>query len=200
MDWLFENLGKLAPIVIFLLYMISSMKGKGREEEAPDPQAAERARKIQEEIRRKILERQRGSEEPTGRPPVFEEKESVREVVLFDDEPETFEERSQPSPPVRSSPIEERAESAGPEAFMERRRKVEAQLAESKRKRAEALEKAKSLHKGKIGAGSARGMQLESIASGEIRSRLNASLRDRDSLKTAILLKEVLDTPVGMRS
>ncbi|MBK1877899.1 hypothetical protein [Pelagicoccus mobilis] len=194
MDWLFDNLGKLAPIVIFLLYMISSMKRGGQEEEEPDPQAAERARKIQEEIRRKILERQRGDGEPTGRPP--EQPQPIEETIFFEEEPEPF---RAPEPPVRTLQREEPepAPTVVVDPYVQKRREVEAQMEEAKRMQEAALQKAKSISKGK--GGGTQTMVPVPIASGEIRDRLKLGLEDRDSLKTAIVLKEVLDTPVAMR-
>jgi len=196
MDWLFDNLGKLAPLVIFLLYMISSMKRGGKEEEAPDPEAVERARKIQEEIRRKILERQRSGAEPTGRPPP--QPEPVEETIFFDQEPEPL----RTPPPLRPSPppLHQEPEpepSVAVDPYVQKRREVEAQMEEAKRMKEAALRKAKSISKGKTGGGGPA--VYEPIATGEIRDRLKIGLADQDSLKTAILLKEVLDTPVGMR-
>lgn len=192
MDWLFDNLGKLAPLVIFLLYMISSVKKGGKEEEAPDPEAAERARKIQEEIRRKILERQRGGAEPSGRPPQPVEEE----ILFYDEEPEQREVTASP----RLEPVATREQSVPVpsvmvDPYVEKRREIEAQLAAAKQKRKEALQKAKSLRKGKPG----KSRSLQPIASREIGQRLRENLGDKKSLKTAILLKEVLDSPVSMR-
>src|SRR5690606_29747151 len=63
MDWLFDNLGKIITALITIVYVLGSLRGSAKEEEAEeqDPEAQARARRIQEEIRRKILERQRGS-------------------------------------------------------------------------------------------------------------------------------------------
>lgn len=191
MDWLFDNLGKFAPVVIFLLYMISSLKGKGQpEEEEPDPAAAERARKIQEEIRRKILERQRGDAGPTARPPeetiVFEEPEEeyiASRPVVTPPRPEPV---RQPTPEVSHGRVDQ---------FDERRREIEAKLEEAKNMHRMAKEKASSVAKGEMPVR----VGQKSIAEGEIRTRLSKGLADRDSLKTAILLREVLDVPVGMR-
>ncbi|MBD5778405.1 hypothetical protein IEN85_02795 [Pelagicoccus sp. NFK12] len=197
MDWLFDNLGKFAPVVIFLLYMISSLKGKGpEEEEENDPAAAERARKIQEEIRRKILERQRESAEPTGQRPgtlIFDEPQPPAE------EPEEEEIVRRPArPPRKPEPVvEEVAEvSHGRvDPFEERRREIEAKLEEAKKAHRMAKEKAGSMAKGKPLVP----LSVSSVSEGQIRQRLKKSLSDRDSLKTAIVLREVLDVPVSMR-
>ena len=61
--WFLDNLDKLVPIIIAVLYFIGASRAKSKgEEEGPSPDASERARKIQEEIRRKILERPRRGE------------------------------------------------------------------------------------------------------------------------------------------
>ena len=195
MDWLFDNLGKFAPIVVFLIYMLSSLRGRGTDqEEAQDPQAAERARKIQEDIRRKILERQGESREPSGRPPqqqpplVYEEEESPQ----LREPPRRTEQAPRPEPAVRQRVEVLETEVGG---FELRRREVEAKLEESKRMRAAAKEKTANIWKGKPTL-SAR---PQPIASGQISDRIKQSLGDRPSLKTAIVLKEVLDVPLGMR-
>ena len=82
--WFLDNLDKLVPIIIAVLYFIgaSRAKNKGEEQEGPSPDASERARKIQEEIRRKVLRAPRQGESSftgsgstrarTGFKPVFE--------------------------------------------------------------------------------------------------------------------------------
>ncbi len=185
MDWLFDNLGKFAPVVIFLLYMISSLKGKGQpEEEEPDPAAAERARKIQEEIRRKILERQRGDAGPTARPP--------EETIIFDESQEEYVAPPRPEPVRQQAPDDSHGRV---DQFDERRREIEAKLEEAKNMHRMAKEKAGPISKGDVPLRA----ELSPIEAGEIRTRLSKALGDRDSLKTAILLREVLDRPVGMR-
>ena len=129
--WFLENLEKLVPIIIALLYFLGMSRAKKREgqEEGPDPQAEERARKIQEEIRRKILERQqRGKAAPkreTSPEPTVNVPEqplhpgtakSAREVA----EVEVF--PSSPQEPVEASPIE------FSDPFEEERRRIEEQL------------------------------------------------------------------------
>lgn len=190
MDWLFDNLGKFAPVVFFLLYMISSLKGKGqKEEEEPDPAAAERARKIQEEIRRKILERQRG-DDPDARPPeplVFEE---VQEEVYTAPRPVASAPRPIVQEPVAAESTQQRVDS-----YEQRRREIELKLEESKRLQLAAKEKARSIRKKTPLTTS----EWTAISDAEIRTRLKNGLSDRDSLKTAILLREVLGSPIGMR-
>ena len=84
MNWILDNLEKLVPVVITILYFLGSSKTKKAEKQrrAADPKAEERSAKIQEEIRRKILERQQEGqpvirssppEQPYVSEPVLEE-------------------------------------------------------------------------------------------------------------------------------
>lgn len=197
MDWLFDNLGKLAPVVIFIIYMISSLKGKGEREESrePDPGAEERARKIQEEIRRKILARQRGEQPPTGRPPEvepqYEEEEDYEEPeVVFDPEPEPL------RPAASSPPVVQAPEAVAPgeaDPYQKRRLEIEAKMEEAKRMQTAAREKASSI------LNDYHTSHRESASSVEIRRALREGLDDPKSLKVSVLLKEVLERPVGMR-
>ncbi|EDY81701.1 hypothetical protein VDG1235_1319 [Verrucomicrobiia bacterium DG1235] len=191
MDWLFDNLGKLAPLVIFLLYMISSLKGKGQaEEEEFDPAAAERARKIQEEIRRKILERQRGEGPPTGRPPILEPSYEEPEEAYATPRPARPEVRA-PRPTV-SFDREEAPQTVMVDPYVQKRKEVEAKLKEAKKLKAEASSKAKSIAN--------KTFETDRRVSGRVlRKRLLQNLGDPASLKSAVLVREVLDPPIGMR-
>lgn len=186
MDWLFENLGKLAPVVIFLLYMISSFKKKEGDAEEPfDPEAAERSRKIQEEIRRKILERQRGGAGPTARPPSQEYSPQEEPQTAFAPfEPTVFERQAQPEPSVEFDEWEELSTNKYSD--------LEEQLA--------AAEKLRDLTKRRA-ADFLNGPAESSVASSSagLRSRLRAGLESPDSLKSSVLLMEVLGKPVGLR-
>src|SRR5690606_9128153 len=79
MDWIFENLGKIITALITIVYVLGSLRGSAKDEEKEeqqDPEALARARRIQEEIRRKILERQRGAApqpEPVEQPEPYGE-------------------------------------------------------------------------------------------------------------------------------
>ncbi|MDQ8181846.1 hypothetical protein [Pelagicoccus sp. SDUM812005] len=171
--------------------MISSLKGKRPEEEEEyDADAAERARKIQEEIRRKILERQRESAGPTAEPPrslVFDEPE---EVEAIPERPVAVPRRQEPAvEAVEEVPYGQ----ADP--FEKRRLEIEQKLEEAKKAHQLAKEKAGSIAKARWQVP----ISESSVSGGQIRHRVKRSLGDRGSLKTAIVLREVLDTPVGMR-
>ena len=71
MDWLLDNFGKLLPIVLMVLYFLLNKGKKNAEEEgdgvgAEGSEEADRVKRIQDEIRRRILERQQGEAEDHG--------------------------------------------------------------------------------------------------------------------------------------
>ncbi|MDQ8204808.1 hypothetical protein [Pelagicoccus sp. SDUM812003] len=225
MDWLFDNLGKLAPLAIFVFYLISALRSRGEEEEEQDPEAAERARRIQEEIRRKILERQqKGGEkegQSTGRPepaeqwepepydpfvperPVHERLAERRQREAQErraaEELRRREERSEAERPVRPEPVFQAAEEAVSsidsleDEYEKQRRQIQDKLEQAKRLRAQAQEKSK--------AAGRRDVWRREVALpvSTLRGQLAQDLKGADSLKKAIVLKEILDTPVGLR-
>ena len=193
MDWLFDNLGKFAPVVLVLLYMIGSLKGRGqKEEEAVDPEAAERARRIQEEIRRKIIERQRSDGPLVARPPdlpsVYEREEPEPEPVFRENAKSVL--RRQAS--AKRPPMMPMRAPLG-DSFTSRGEELEAKIDAAKRMQTVAKEKVETIkrtyHFRPRGGASAD----------QVRGSLRKSLSNRTSLKTAFVLREVLDKPVGMR-
>ncbi len=194
MDWLFDNVAKLVPLALFAYYIISAMRGRREEEQEPqDPAAAERARKIQEEIRRKILERQqeldpnapqRPVEQPgylTFEEEVIEEPASLREAEPVRSEP--------PPPPPVASPREEPVPAAAANPFAEQERQIAEQLA-----KAEALkEKAQK----NLPVGPERSWEI--VSKSEIRSDIRQALSSPASLRTSFVVKEILEKPVGLR-
>lgn len=195
--WFLDNLDKLVPIIIALLYFIgaSKAKGKGEEQEGPSPDASERARKIQEEIRRKILERQGkgGTPSPPQPPP---EPEPVFQPA-FEPDPSPV-----PLRPFQEPVYEEKAEAFlepepfvfdAPDPYEEERRKIEEKL-----KQARELAK-KAEIAGKKVALNDRSKNLESRLLSNSRNPILDGLDDTRSIRRAIVLKEILDTPVGLR-
>lgn len=195
--WFLDNLDKLVPIIIAVLYFIgaSRAKNKGEEQEGPSPDASERARKIQEEIRRKVLERQ-----GKGRAPSPEAAPREPEPVF---EP-VFEPDPSPVPPRPfQEPVSERkAESFpepepltfdAPDPYEEERRKIEEKL-----KQARELAK-KAEVAGKKASGKNRSKDLERRFVSRTKNPIMDGLDDTTSIRRAIVLKEILDTPVGLR-
>lgn len=192
--WFLDNLDKLVPIIIAVLYFIgaSRAKGKGEEPEGPSPDASERARKIQEEIRRKILERQGKGRAPAPPPepePVFE--------PAFEPDPSPL-----PPRPFQEPVFEQKAESFpepepfifdAPDPYEEERRKIEEKL-----KQARELAK-KAEIAGKKASVKNRSKDLEWRFASRSKNSILDGLYDTTSIRRAIVLKEVLDTPVGLR-
>lgn len=202
MDWLIDNFGKLLPIILMVVYFWMNAKKKGSEEEEPaagegDPDQVERARKIQEEIRRRILERQRGdAPQPRVLPPVLVEQglhqaqeKTVRSGETWSAEPtgEVYERAVQQSDYAqvleRQVQLAERLEQARRltsrnQAAMDRSRTVSAM-------KTMPLRQAPELFRSSVNP---------------LRLTLLRDLADSQGLRRAILLREVLGEPVGMRS
>ena len=200
MDWLLENFGKLLPVVLMLLYFLLN-KGKKPtegEEGGAGPEGSEeedRVKRIQDEIRRRILERQRGeSPQPTVTQPVL-----VEERPLHGSQTGDFHEQETGPAPLHRPDWLEQEEAA--------RRVLEQQA-----KLAERLEQARRLATARGNGGMVRAAPQERSPStmdrvarraGErinpLRRTLIKDLAAPDGLRRAVLLREVLGEPVGMR-
>lgn len=175
MDWIFDHMQLVIAAAAAFAYWLNARKQSQAEEEEERTEAtfqddtretadeAERARRIREEIRRKIAERSAGGPPPLELPPLAAE------------------------PPPRP-----RFEPAIDSGMLERQRRLQQQLEEVVRtkQRAEALRQ--------------RVPDMPTAAPA-IRSRaalagsLRADLRDRRGLRRAVVLREVLGPPVGLR-
>lgn len=197
--WFLDNLEKLVPIVIALLYFLGTSKAKksAEAEGVPDPKTDERARKIQEEIRRKILERQQRGSVPVERqapperptledaqplPPNFER--SYREEVEVEVFP-GLESNVPPPEPRQTNPLD---------FYEEQRKEIEEQV----RKTREFAERARLAD---VGTAYARPMSKEARSDMDRMryAKLWDDLDDPESLRRAIVLKEILDVPVALR-
>ena len=161
----------------------------GFEPSQMDLDEAERTRRVQEEIRRKIAER-RGDTRPA--PPLVAPRpvaQPIPEVIQ-----RRFEEAPAP-PPLPRKPASVAAQTARDEDVLERQRALaeqmrllEARRAESRRQAAEAA------------APLSAAMAYSAGPSTKARSReLLADLRSPAGARRAWLLREVLDTPVGLK-
>jgi len=202
MDWLIDNFGKLLPIILVVIYFWLNAKKRGSADEESsaaqgDADQAERARKIQEEIRRRILERQRGNPpQPRVGPPVLVEEglhqaqeKTVRRAENWAAEP--------------TGEVHQRAVPQSDHAQM---LKHQAELAER-------LEQARRLTQ-RHQAAMDRNREVSARTVGPmtnvpdwvqtkinpLRAKLLGDLAERRGLRRAIVLREVLDLPVGMRS
>lgn len=205
-NWVLGNL----PLVIFGLVIVSQIlraakrarEQQGEEQRHARPDALEedrRTREVQEQIRRRIAER-RGAA-PAAEPPPLERPASSPETTQL---PDVFEgplgrmlqelqKRAQPKPePEAPPPIA--AAGARHAAEMER----QAQIAEQMREYEEAQVAAKrrAAHMAEAQAAVA---QAEPALRAAARGRLLDELHDPLSLRRAVVLREVLGTPVGLR-
>ncbi|MEX0330208.1 MAG: hypothetical protein AB3N64_02180 [Puniceicoccaceae bacterium] len=204
----------LLPVVFFVLYGIAQLLGskkkkKGEPEEdsyQEDVDMEERARQIREEIRRKIEERKRAREGQSPQPqqPVPQQRRARYDPTL----PETQQRRApEPTPAparpvVQPQPVSRRA----PEPVMPRTSSLEQRLQEqrailerARREQQEAKAKARQML-ADVGAREQKaGTRRSVIASGNLRNDLLADLQNPSSTRKAILLREVLGTPMGLK-
>ncbi len=193
--WILDNLEKLVPIVIALLYFLGSSKAKKAEQQRKEasPEADARARRIQEEIRRKILERQQHGKPVARREPPPNVSEPVFEMPLHPVEPKSAREvadseRYPSSETIAPEPIfiEEK------DPYEEQRTQIEEQLQKARELREQVdsgVEKRKT-----VSAGGRGGMEI-----GTLSFDLRSDLKSVGSIRRAIVLKEVLGKPIALR-
>lgn len=205
----------IAPFVFIFLIVISQVFGafkkkNARKEEEPDVDALERARQIREEIRRRIEERRQEVE--SGQPrPVSRPREPEYDPTMPDNR-----QRPGPAPQmqrrtVSPEPTSERRTSPAQPAYTPPARKqpsLEQQLAEQRIKLEHAQQKQKEAH------ARARRMLQESgaekrvrenqsweiaVDTNKVKRQLVSSLRSRNGLRQAVLYKEIIGKPLGLR-
>ena len=163
-----------------------------------DPDEAERARRIREEIRRKIIARRGGEPGPEPEPPlpVSRSPEATPPVRGFpSDLPEVIREVMAPKPPPAKPPPVAAATASREEQLFA----------------AEETERQRSLEKQLLGASgllesAERRVAFEQstadtqpAAQALLRAGLLEELRDPDALRRAFLLREVLGPPLALR-
>jgi hypothetical protein len=213
----------LLPVVFFVLYglaqFLGSRKKTGDEEagEEPEVDPMERARQIREEIRRKIEARkeQQGAErgapvhETEYRPhydPNLPDTQQPRPVISRESTPP----RPQPRPAQRSVVLKEvdRESSNLPVPDFEKRLKEQqVRLAESRRRQQEAMaqtrrmkEQTRPKHRKTLLKPVESATTTAAVASpARLRREILIGLRDPSTLRRAVLYREILDPPVGLR-
>ncbi len=202
----------IAPFVFVILIVVSQIlsalkkkNARDADEEEPDVDALERARQIREEIRRKIEERRQEMETgPARRPqtPQYDPTKPDGQPRLPQRTPRTPEPKPQPverrtgpaqpvyTPPARSGPTME-------EQLAEQRKKLEA----ARQKQREARARAKQmLEKTGVEMRSKEDSAWQQKTySSDFRKQLVGDLRNRNGLRTAVLLREILGKPLGLR-
>ncbi len=194
MDWIFDNLQILIAAGAGVAYWLNQRKeAQELEQQNREGEAAQddydvsddeaRARKIREEIRRKIAERSGGSRpviinEPVQTPPPLFERPFQETPV---DDPYAHDEWRE-EPPVVVGP------SAAEQAVLERQRVLQERMKELERQRSQTKQRAASVSRKRTARKPSKGMRS-----------LQDDLRQTGSLRRAIVLREVLGPPVSMR-
>ena len=183
LDWLQHNASKIAA-VIFIVVSIVRLIRQARENETPAPPAGDleqdrREREVREKIRRRIRERQGGAPTaPETPPPVFTQPS----------EPVTLPTPARVStPPPELKPISVAAEMERQQRLADELRSLkEAKVIAARRAAHQAAEK------------SAAAQTPDALRRGA-RDELLSDLREPSSLRRAVVLREVLGTPAGLR-
>jgi hypothetical protein len=161
-----------------------------------DPEAAERTRRVQEEIRKKIAARRAGAPgqapaqpgtTPASRVPPLVRPTSVPPIDTFGGPMRGVPKVKEPVAARQAVP-ELDAETA---AIIERQRQLAEQM-----QALEAAKRAQQQRAGEIGA--ARSV-VPATSGAQVRREVVAELRDPHALRRAIVLREVLGAPVGLR-
>jgi hypothetical protein len=200
----------LAPVIFFILYGLAQLFGKKKkpqhseEEEEPEVDPAERARRIREEIRRRIEERRQeqdgGMPRPVDRPaydPTVPDTQQSRPVVQFPQQSRRSEPPVQPTRPAQ--PVFQKTEkTVGLEQQLAEQRRI---LAEAQRKQKEARQQAQQmLHDAGAQADAAiQRDRAKAVGAKRLKKQLLSGLRDTNGLRKAVLYREILDPPLGMR-
>jgi len=203
MEWILDNFAKLLPVILAVLYFwLNAKKRRPEGEEAEESDGSdetERASRIQEEIRRRILERQRGdSSGPHVEPPVLVEESlhQPQERQARSSERGDLQEAA-PDPYEIDQPYEVPQPQTNYQEVLERQARLAERLEEARR-RAEARKPSGKDRAASTRRKEARAPRVERVVN-PLRAALLSDLKDGVGLKRAILLREVLGEPVGFR-
>jgi hypothetical protein len=193
MKWVLEHLQVIIAIAAAIAYVLNRGKQvpeEGAEEAGGD---AERARRIREEIRRKIIARREGTAaaqpaETTAAPPPVLRTPSVPPIDAFGGP-------ARPALPTlrKPEPAQPKPEMTHLEmsAVLERQEQLAAQMRE--------LERARGAQQRRASEISSAAAEAALPAAPATRGGLRADLRQPQNLRRAILLREVLGPPVALR-
>lgn len=191
MEWIFDHFQLVLGIIIVAGYILRGFLGtqsaagedphlgEMRESAEVDTDEADRTRRIQEEIRRRILARQRGEESVQS---------SQRPLVTMD----PFRRQRQTPPPIRQvAPVrvDPLADSAS-QAVLERQRQLEEKLM--------ALRQSRESGPASMPKRPTHSWDIKSDRRSSVDLNLKGELRRPGSLRRAILLREILGQPLGL--
>jgi hypothetical protein len=201
MEWVLEHIQLLILVGGAIAYWINQRRGKTEEGEptsspyertaptASGPGEDERVRRIQEEIRRRIMERTAGGgrpDVPEAAPPQLPPLQPRAERMDTHDGEEE-EQPARPAPQRRAVAMD-----AFDAAETERQHRLAEQLRELQQRQAETKTRVDQL-KRQSSAAERQTQDQRALAP------LNADLRDPAALRRAVILQEVLGKPVSLR-
>jgi hypothetical protein len=210
LKWIFQNLEIVAVIVLFVFQALRALAKQRkptetRERRPPDYDEERRVREVQEQVRRQIAAR-RGEQAPTATPPMLSPEPEMhapapRPETTQMPEPfggplgrmlEELQRKAQQFAPPPPPPPYVAARNAAGE--LERQQQIADELKAVEEARLVAKRRAAHL-----------ALDQESVAQSEpalrtaAHDRLLLELRNPQSLRRAIVLREVLGAPVGLR-
>jgi hypothetical protein len=198
MDWILNHLFIVVFVAIGVANMLAKAKKAGAQQRpsqpargSVDPDTAERTRRVQEEIRRKIAER--AGRLPAS-PPITSSSPSA-------------------GPPARNIFQELARQMAEAKRIAEMQQRAQAADEAQVQQRMEDEQKSRELAEARQLAEAQRTLQMEQQAvaadysseadqkttTASARDKLLADLREPDSLRRAWVLREILGEPVGLR-
>ncbi|ACB74949.1 hypothetical protein [Opitutus terrae] len=210
MNWILEHFQIVVALVAALAYYLTKAKRSDGEEperevdrrpSEAEREQAERTRRIQEEIRRKIAERRGAAGDvitaeprPDLMPPALEPAAGIPPVDTFGGPAGRLRRELEKAAERRSSETDEARARA---AEIERQTRLAEQLRTLQAKRAAEERWAEEIAATAKAAANRR--LLARAAQATTVTGWQARLRNREELRRAIVLREVLGPPVGMR-
>ena len=211
----------LLPVLFFILYGLAQFIGSKKKpqqqdtEDEPEVDPVERARQIREEIRRKIEERRRAMEGQESVSPAPAQGSYNPNLPDSQQQPPTPRSAPQAAPRPMAAPVPaapptistlepQMSPMSRLEAELEAQRR---RLAEAKRQQEEAHQRALQMQEAALARRSVHGKkkrkpgmaaQTESAAV-SLRADLLAGLRSPAGLRRAVIYREVLGPPLGLR-
>lgn len=208
LKWILQNLEIVAVVVLFVFQALRAMlkQRKATEERQAEPRDYDeerRVREVQEQVRRQIAARRGEQAAPPAPPVLTRDVEDMRPVPRTETTqmPEPFggplgrmleelQRKAQQHAPPQLPPVLARSSTAE----LERQQRIAEELKAAEESRLSARRRAAHL---------AAAREAESQSEPALRvaahDRLLTELRDVHSIRRAIVLREVLGTPVGMR-
>jgi hypothetical protein len=200
MDWIINHLFIVVFVAIGVANMLAKAKRAGAPQRPPqpersslDPDATERTRRVQEEIRRKIAER-------AGRLPMSPPTVSPGPSAGPSSAPPSrniFQELARQMAEAKENAARQQRAQAAAGAQAAQQRVEDRELAEA-RQLAEA-QRTLQRQQQTVATAVAYRATDQKTTTGSARDKLLADLREPDSLRRAWVLREILGEPVGLR-